>query len=412
MSCSSCERTLESEISKIPGVNNVKAYADKGEVIVVMDDGTDIKDIHAAIKRAGYSPGEGRAFIAIALGLLVLLLALYYLFGRSHASSFSLDNNASLAALFLLGILTGFHCVGMCGGFVLSYTLSGKNSLLDHASYGASRLLSYTIIGAIFGLIGSVIAFTTEIRAMVALVAGIFLVLYGIAMLGIFPQLNRLKAKMPSFLGSIFSKTSEKGPIAIGLLNGLMIACGPLQAMYIFAAGTGSAIAGATALFAFGLGTIPAMFALGVLGSAIGTAKLGNMLKYSGVIVVFLGILMIGNGLALSGITLDGIISPTTNSTDVSARNGQLQYQEIYMNVTYGGYEPNSFVLKKGVPVRWVINGIEVSGCNNRIIVPAYGLEIEVHKGMQVVEFTPNKTGTIGWSCWMGMMRGKFIIVE
>jgi len=413
MTCSSCEKILEGEISKIPGVNSVKAYAEKGELIVVMEDEVDEKDIYDAIKKEGYSTGEGKAFIAIALGALVVLVILYFMFGNSEGS-FSPESDASFIALFLLGLLTGFHCVGMCGGFVMSYSLSGKNSVFHHASYGVSRLLSYTLIGAIFGLIGSAIAFTNEMRAAAAFFAGVFLILYGIGMLGIIPRLNRLKAGMPSFFGAIFSKAEGKSPVIMGLINGLMIACGPLQAMYIFAAGTGDAVAGALSLFAFGLGTIPAMFTLGALGSAIGAARLGKLVKYSGVMVIFLGIIMFSNGLALSGAFVFSNLNSAQNAsvtTEVSEA-GEQEYQEIRMDVTYRGYEPNSFVLKKGVPVRWIINGIQISGCNNEIILPAYDMEIEIRGGEQVIEFIPDETGTVGWSCWMGMIRGQFIVVD
>jgi plastocyanin domain-containing protein len=82
------------------------------------------------------------------------------------------------------------------------------------------------------------------------------------------------------------------------------------------------------------------------------------------------------------------------------------------MNVTYYGFEPNTFTIKKGVPVRWVINGVSITGCNNRIIVPAYGLEFDVRRGEQVIEFTPTEVGEVRWSCWMGMIPGKFVVVE
>jgi len=87
-------------------------------------------------------------------------------------------------------------------------------------------------------------------------------------------------------------------------------------------------------------------------------------------------------------------------------------YQTINMDVVASGYSPNIFVLKAGVPVKWVINGKQVTGCNGTIIVPAYNLNFRVTQGEQTINFTPEKTGTIDWSCGMGMIRGQFIVLD
>ena len=66
----------------------------------------------------------------------------------------------------------------------------------------------------------------------------------------------------------------------------------------------------------------------------------------------------------------------------------------------------------KGVPVQWIINGKEITGCNRAIQVPAYNLEFDIVPGEQVIEFTPTETGTVAWSCWMGMIPGSFTVVD
>ncbi len=422
MTCSSCEKIIQNALLELPGVTSAKASLQHGEVYVFMEDNADEKVVYSAIKDAGYETGQDKGFIALALGLVAVLVALYFLTGDS-ATVFSPESDASFVALFLLGVLTGFHCVGMCGGFILSYTLSGKNSLLHHLSYNGGKLLSYTIIGAIFGLVGSVIAFTPEMRAAAAFLAGLFLILYGVGMLGILPRFTAVRFQTPLFLQKITAKIQGKGPAAIGLANGLMLACGPLQAMYIFAAATGDALAGATALFAFGLGTLPAMLVLGVVGSAVGMNSLKKYVRYAGVLVIFLGFLMFNNGLALSGTALlapsSAQVSVEAISADACELDSELcddsqkpEYQEIHMDVTKYGYEPNSFVLQKGVLVRWIINGKELSYCNNGIVVPEYGLEFSIEPGEQVIEFTPENEGTFGWSCWMGMIPGSFTVVD
>ena len=81
------------------------------------------------------------------------------------------------------------------------------------------------------------------------------------------------------------------------------------------------------------------------------------------------------------------------------------------MNVTRYGWEPDRFVLKAGVPVKWIINGKEITSCNKAIQVPKLGLNFNIKPGEQVIEFTPpNEDTTIPWSCWMGMIQGTFVV--
>ena len=64
------------------------------------------------------------------------------------------------------------------------------------------------------------------------------------------------------------------------------------------------------------------------------------------------------------------------------------------------------------MPVKWVINGKELNECNRGVIVPKYGIKVMLQPGEQIVQFTPQETGVIPWSCWMGMIPGSFIVVE
>lgn len=64
--------------------------------------------------------------------------------------------------------------------------------------------------------------------------------------------------------------------------------------------------------------------------------------------------------------------------------------------------------------MRWVINAPEgsINGCNNRMLIQDYGIEHSFKIGENIIEFTPNKTGTIRYSCWMGMIRGNITVTE
>jgi plastocyanin len=158
------------------------------------------------------------------------------------------------------------------------------------------------------------------------------------------------------------------------------------------------------------------MLSFGYITSFIGSKATHQILKFSGVIVIILGIFMINNGLALTGAGFDigtttgndpqtTIESAPSTTEPVNANTGS---QEIRMEVNRYGFVPSTFELNKGVPIKWIINGKELTGCNNAIIVPSLGMEFKIKKGEQIIEFTPTEAGTIRWSCWMGMIQGSF----
>jgi uncharacterized protein len=361
-------------------------------------------------------------FITLALlGIAFILWLDRWFTAYVDLPKFNKDLNFGL--LLLIGFLTGFHCVGMCGPLILSYATknarAGYQSHIAHLLYGLGKTVSYTTIGALFGAFGSILAFTPFIRGAVGVAAGVFLILFGLHMLEVFPALSHFQFRTPGFVMRFIGKEYRKhsNPFVIGLLNGLMIICGPLQAMYVMAAGTGSWAEGAKILFFFGIGTLPLLLGFGFLTSLLSNNLTPKLLKVSGVVVMILGILMLNRGLTLTGTGADfhtmvirvaQRLSQTVTATLYSAAE-----QTIAMDVSKTGYSPDHFTLRKGIPVKWVINARELTECNRVIVVPKYGLEIKLHPGLQVIEFTPTESGevVVPWSCWMGMLHGTFSVV-
>lgn len=356
----------------------------------------------------------------IALPALAGILLLLY-FDATFVSPLQHETAAGDALnyglLFITGVLSSFHCVGMCGALVVSYAAQrareGGSAYGGHLWYGAGKTLSYTGIGALFGLLGSAIAFTPALRAAIGMAAGVFLLLFGLGMLKLFAPLSRFQLKMPGGFtrGLGAGLRRYRHPFFVGLLNGLMLICGPLQAMYIMAAGTGSPVAGGLLLLAFGLGTLPVMLGFGALTSLV-SVSVPKLLKLSGVIVIALGAVMLNRGLVLSGAGYD-FASLLQRVRTVAAPAPEVDaVREIEMNVSSEQFAPSRFVLRKGVPVRWVIHSNEVASCSSDIHVAPLNMTIPVHPGTQVVEFTPEKAGVIAWSCGMGMLQGSFEVVD
>ena len=429
--CSACEKIIIKQANKIKGVKEVSFdYSNETGYVNFDENKTDIDEILFKIEEKGYTCyilDENKiknnnlfGWIFTTIGIIIIG---YFLLNIVEGIQMpQITQGMGYGLLFIVGLLTGFHCIGMCGGFVVGYTTKcaqeNKKPHKAHMMYAVGKTLSYTIIGAIFGLIGSIIAFTPMMRGIAGGLAGLFLILYGLKMLNIFPALRKLNIKTPKFLWKFVGKKKKQhsNPLIIGLLNGLMIACGPLQAIYIMAAGTGSMIEGAKLLFIFGIGTLPVMITFGYFVSFISHKAANKIVKASGFIVIILGLIMINNGLVLTGTGYD-FQSLTTNTLEVKENTlSGIQikdgYQEIKMEVNRYGWEPDTFVLKEGIPVKWIIEGKEINGCNNAIQVPEYGLNFPIKKGEQVIEFTPTESGNVRWSCWMGMIPGMFIVKD
>jgi sulfite exporter TauE/SafE/copper chaperone CopZ/LysM repeat protein len=438
MHCHGCEHVIEAAIRKLAGVRSVSASYPTETVVVDYDaDATNFSAIRERVEQNGYrvvlteearrrrSPFVRLTIIVAALAGLAALI-LFDTRWISAKGEPDIAQHMSLGLLFLLGLLTGFHCVGMCGGFVVSYAAAdareGRSSFASHLAFGAGKTLSYTTIGAAFGWLGAFIAFTPMLRGAAGVAAGAFLIVFGLNMLGLFAPLRRFRFGLPGPLQNWVNReaSGRHRPFVIGLLNGLMIACGPLQAMYVMAAGTGSPIEGAKTLFVFGLGTLPVMLAFGALTTVLSGAVTHRLLTASGVIVVALGAVMINRGLILTGAGADLAslitnwrrpapieLTPPSQETPAAPKT-----QTIEMEANGLGFTPTRFTLLRGVPVKWAINATEVTSCNHRIVVPSLNLEFDVKPGRQTIEFTPEKTGVIPWSCWMGMLRGEFVVVD
>ena len=237
-------------------------------------------------------------------------------------------------------------------------------------------------------------------------------------MLEVFPALSHFQIKTPKFVMRFVGKEYRKhsNPFVIGLLNGLMIICGPLQAMYVMAAGTGSWTQGAAILFFFGIGTLPLLLGFGFLTSLLSANLTPKLLKASGVIVMILGTIMLNRGLAVTGTgvdfnTLVARVSQQLSPTVAETPSCDTE-QTIHMDVLKSSFSPNRFTLRKGVPVKWVIDGKVMNECNKVIVIPQYKLRVELKEGAQIIEFTPPESGVVPWSCWMGMIPGTFIVVD
>lgn len=439
MTCSSCEMRIENALKKLDGVVEVKAVFSSSNVYITYDANVaGLEQIIQTIEKLDYvvmnKSGTGtvseqhskkttgvKASTSRLFGMGISVLALFVIIKNTSGLNFipEIDSSMGYGILFVVGMLTSLHCIVMCGGINLSQCVPYKaddsrfSKLRPSLLYNSGRVISYTIIGGIVGALGSGIGFPGAAKGIVAIIAGVFMVIMGLNMLNLFPWLRRLNPRMPRvFLSKMQNSRGKRGPFYVGLLNGLM-PCGPLQAMQIYALGTGSFTAGALSMFIFSMGTVPLMFGFGAVSSMLSAKFTHRMMKVSAVLVIMLGLVMANRGLALSGVSSPSM--PFGAGSDIQG-NGTAVIQDgvqvVTTKLSSGRYEP--ITVQKGIPVKWTIQAQkeDINGCNNEIVIPAFNKSKKLVAGENTIEFTPDETGTFAYSCWMGMIRSKITVVD
>ncbi len=221
-------------------------------------------------------------------------------------------DNIDIISLVTIAFLSSFgHCVGMCGGIVIAYSSakvdekdSKLKASLSHLAYNFGRVTTYVFLGAIFGAIGGVVSFNNIAIATLTIVAGVFMILAGLSLLGKFNFLTKIEH---SFFKSKWYQESFRKAISsksifsfyfLGLLNGLL-PCGLVYFFAVTAASTGSAFWGAIVMLIFGLSTIPTLFTLGMFTSILSQSHIRKiMMNLSAIVVVLYGLYTIYRGYA------------------------------------------------------------------------------------------------------------------
>jgi sulfite exporter TauE/SafE len=219
-----------------------------------------------------------------------------------------------LITLFLIGFLGGFsHCIGMCGGIVLTYTLKIQENdppikiskwqmMKPHFLYNFGRIITYTFLGEVFGLLGGTLGIIFAIRDFqggLQLFAGIVMLLMGIELAGLipnvapdtFPGINRFKR----LVTSMFNKVNRKNIFGLGLVLGFL-PCGLVYAAGAKAAATQSFFGGMLTMLAFGLGTFPAMFLSGMTAHLISNKIRHRLYRIAAFLVIILAVFTILRG--------------------------------------------------------------------------------------------------------------------
>ncbi|AKH19276.1 sulfite exporter TauE/SafE family protein [Sedimenticola thiotaurini] len=218
---------------------------------------------------------------------------------------------------FIVGLLGGVHCIGMCGGIVSALTFglpeAKRSSVLSQlpfqVAYNLGRLISYVIAGAIMGGLGVLLAGMMPMQLAqqtLLILAGVFMVLLGLYLAGWWMVLNRVERlggllwrRLEPISRRLMPVQSPGRAFVIGMLWG-WLPCGLVYTMLINAVSAGGALQGAGLMFAFALGTLPNLLAIGLLaGAAARLARSDTARKVAGITVMLFGIYTLWSAIRL-----------------------------------------------------------------------------------------------------------------
>lgn len=311
------------------------------------------------------------------------------------------------------------------------------------ALFLGAKLVAYTLLGALLGLLGSVLQLTPTVRGILQLAIGIYMVGNALRMFEVHPIFRYFVFEPPRALTRFIRRTAKNSsnevitPLFLGLLT-VLIPCGVTQAMMALAIGSGSPLTGAAIMAAFTLGASPVFFTLAYLATRLGGVLEARVLKIAALAVLVLGLVSVNSGLNLLGspvsftsltnALLPSVTTPATAgvTTDLSKigcdpkltscganEAASPETADVGNSVTVralnDGYYPASTRAKAGQPVRLDLVTDKTYSCAQAFVIPALHIErLLPESGVTSINLPPQKAGSVlRYTCSMGMYTGQ-----
>ncbi len=327
---------------------------------------------------------------------------------------------------FITGLTTGgISCFAVQGSLLMSSIIREKNEnsskrlvVNSLVLFLLAKLLAYTILGLLLGILGSLLTIPPKIQGLFQIIIGVYLLIVTLNLINIHPFFKKFVITPPKFVFRILKNQSKDNsvftPIFLGLLT-ILIPCGITQGMMLLAVSAASPLTSLLLMFSFTLGTIPIFFLIG-----LATTELLNKKAFTYIAALVVGILAIIS--INSGQILRGSAHTIQNYWRVAFDyNKALEktapiidgYQEVTITVKPHGYEASANILKIDVPVKLTLVTNSIASCSRAFTIPDYKIsKVLPVTGVETIIFTPEKLGNITYTCSMGMYSGYFDIIN
>ncbi|MCX7996629.1 MAG: sulfite exporter TauE/SafE family protein [Patescibacteria group bacterium] len=357
--------------------------------------------------------------------IAMILMLLYFIAGEFAIVPAKSISELSLGSAFLLGMVASVStCMATTGGLYLATI--GKLHVTSHplrerivpsVSFNLGRIGAYALMGAVNGYVGRFVTVELNMGVTLNVVVGVLLVFIGLDMLRILP-LNRIvpNSWLKRFILAVERRlltNPRRTAFALGAIT-YWLPCGFTQSVQLYALSVADPVQSMLIMTFFALGATPAMLAIGFASSMMRSSWYGWFVKGVAVLITLVGISYILAFLTVYGINpLDRLSS--WNASDPAApvrAEQQPGMQIIRTTVTNRGYYPLVYIVEQGKPVKWILEGKDVYGCQSHLMAPKINVETVLKNGENVISFLPQETGEIGFSCSMGKYQGKIRVVE
>jgi sulfite exporter TauE/SafE len=387
--------------------------------------------------------------IIVTLGVVFLAIAFALIVFQPTAQSISADSGtwSQLVIAFITGITTGgLSCLAVQGGLLASslahqieqdylvqtpptqkrkhgeitspVAVKRANSAFPIFLFLVAKLVTYTLLGALLGWLGSFLALSPMIRAMLMIAIGIFMIGNALRMFNVHPFFRYFSIEPPKFITRYIRRTAKGTdtftPLFLGALT-VFIPCGITQAMMATALGTGSAVMGAALMFAFILGTSPVFFIIAYLTTELGARLEKFFMRFVATVVLILGLVTMNSGLNLIGSPLSfqnltrGLLPPASQSVPVTAPISSAG--GLVLNVENNGYFPQTLRAVANTPIVLNLVTDKTYSCARDFVIPELNFyQLLPESGTVTVDIPAQAAGTkLFFTCSMGMYTGQIV---
>lgn len=209
----------------------------------------------------------------------------------------------SVIAVFMVGLLSGVHCLGMCGSIVGIFTAQvpkERSRWPFHLAYSSGRIASYAIAGALVGAIGQaglVMRDAVPVQHLLFALSSFMLVALGLYLAGVWGVVRRMEhlgsglwKRLQPWTTRLLPVNTVPRALGLGVLWG-WLPCGLVYSVLLTALASGSAVQGALLMLAFGVGTLPNLLAIGLFWESVkGWVQSPQVRMVAGALVASFGV--------------------------------------------------------------------------------------------------------------------------
>lgn len=428
MHCPSCDVLVKDTFERLPHIRSVNPNYRTQTAEIVYTGHLNTHVLNEKLARFGYEVSqkpEARASESVwkrlsDAGVIAVLLFIGYYLAQEFGllPDFAATTKLTLSSAFLLGLVASTSSCMATSGALFMTTVnkrkvgSGKMQylLLPAVMFNTGRVFSYGAFGFLAGLVGKGIVDALHLGQWLTVFVAVMMLLIGLDMLKLLPFSAIFTETIGKRLFSVIEKPLAKYPQRTAFFLGAityLLPCGFTQSVQLYALGLASPWQSAALMMMFALGTVPALLALAFV-NGFGRSVSPWFTKVVGVFVLIVAFGYLNNFATLEGFSL--ALAQTQPAVQNILIKGGVQVAT--MDVSSSGYSPNVFTVKAGVPVKWVINGLNVFGCQGTVVAPKISVNKTIALGQNVIEFTPKEPGIIPFSCTMGMYKGQFNVIS